>query len=191
MKKIVAFLLLFTFGLSSCEKDDICDPTTPTTPRLVISFFDASDATLPKKVTNLKVVGKDKDGKDLSTGIIFNESATGDAKYYANGVTTVSIPLKTNENSTTYSFTFNSLSTDPNLINVDVIQFNYTHHDSYVSRACGFKTTFILDPFSNIAPLTSPFIQTDPAADGKWMKVINVSEYNIESENETHLKVYF
>jgi len=46
MKKI--FLLLFVFSLLGCEKDDICESTTPTTPRLVIEFYDfnASTATL-------------------------------------------------------------------------------------------------------------------------------------------------
>lgn len=189
MKKIVAFLLLFTFGLSSCEKDDICDSNTPTTPRLVISFYNNGDATLPRKVTNLKVVGKDKDGKDLPEGIVFNENVTDTTKYYANGVSTISIPLKTDENSTTYTFIYNAASTDPTLINKDVIQFDYKHKDLYVSRACGYKTTFTLNPF--IAdPVSQPFIYS-PGVDGPWMRVINVENFNIESENETHLKIYF
>lgn len=189
MKKIISLLLLFTFGLSSCEKDDICDPTTPTTPRLVISFFDAADATLPKKVTNLKVVGVNKDGTDLPTGIIFNETAADSTKYFANA-STISIPLKTNEESTTYKFIFNAGSTDPNLKNTDIIRFDYTHQESYVSRACGFKTTFILNPFSNVPPTSSPFI-LDPGTDTAWMRVVSVTQYNIESENETHIEVYF
>jgi hypothetical protein len=188
MKKIVAFLLLFTFGLSSCEKDDICDPDTPTTPRLVISFYDNSDANLARKVVNLKVVGKDKEGKDLPTGVVFNPSSTTDTKYYANG-TSISIPLQTNENTTTYSFIYNAASTDPTLTNTDVIRFDYTHKDVYVSRACGFKTTFTLNPFVT-APPSQPFLLT-PGADGAWMRVINVEQYNIESENETHIKIYF
>ena len=57
MKKIISLLLLFTFGLSSCEKDDICDANTPTTPRLVITFYDNAAPTTLKTVTNLKVVG--------------------------------------------------------------------------------------------------------------------------------------
>ena len=36
MKKIL--LLLAFIALSSCEKDDICDATTITTPRLIIEF---------------------------------------------------------------------------------------------------------------------------------------------------------
>ena len=69
MKKLISLLLLFTFGLSSCEKDDICDANTPTTPRLVMTFYDISSPTKTKNVTNLKVIG---DG--MEEGIVFNES---------------------------------------------------------------------------------------------------------------------
>ena len=49
MKKIISFLLLFAFGLSGCEKDDICDANTPTTPRLIISFYDYNNPTVKKE----------------------------------------------------------------------------------------------------------------------------------------------
>ncbi len=42
MKKIIAMLLLIT-TFYSCERDDICPESTPTTPHLVISFFDVDD----------------------------------------------------------------------------------------------------------------------------------------------------
>lgn len=188
MKKIISLVLLFTFGLSSCEKDDICDPTTPTTPRLVIDFYDIADATLLKKVTNLKVVGIDSKGNDLSEGIIFNENGSTDTKYYANGVSTISIPLKTNDTITSYKFIYNAKSTDPALINTDVLTFYYKHTDTYVSRACGFKTTFVLDPTSTVEPKTSPFVLAEPT---QWIRLVNVTDYNIDSENETHLQIYF
>ena len=54
MKKIF-LLLLASFFLSGCEKDDICDETTPTTPKVVIEFFDTVATTTAKNVTNLKV----------------------------------------------------------------------------------------------------------------------------------------
>jgi hypothetical protein len=189
MKKIVSLLLLFTFGLSSCEKDDICDPDTPTTPRLVISFFSNADANLPKKVTDLKVVGKNADGTDEAAGIVFNETGTITTKYFANG-TSISIPLKTDANSTTYSFIFNAGSTDPTLTNTDVIRFDYTHQDLYVSRACGFKTIFTLNPFATVPDISQPFL-LETGLDGPWIRVVNVEHYNIESENETHINMYF
>ena len=57
MKKIIGLLtLIFLFG--GCEKDDICDPTTATTPLLVIEFYDYSQPSLTKNVVNLKVTGE-------------------------------------------------------------------------------------------------------------------------------------
>jgi len=185
MKKIIAVLLVFTFGLSSCEKDDICDANTPTTPRLVIAFYEITAPTTPKNVTNLKVVGEGE-----TNGIVFNPTGTATGKYITNS-NKISIPLKTNANSTTYSFIFDATNLNPAAINTDVIKFNYTHQDVYVSRACGFKTIFTLNPTSTIAPISSPFEQTDPAGDGLWMQRVIIQKYNIDNENDIHIKVYF
>jgi hypothetical protein len=46
-KIALSVLFLFTVCFSSCEKDDICDANTPTTPQLVIEFYDAVNTTLP------------------------------------------------------------------------------------------------------------------------------------------------
>lgn len=186
MKKIIALLLVFTFGLSSCEKDDICDANTPTTPRLVISFFENKAPAVTKNVINLKVLGKDSpDGQ----GIIFNKTASDSTKYITSG-NTISIPLRTDKDTTTYSFIYDAYNTNPAAINTDVITFNYTRQNVYVSRACGFKTIFTLDPTST-DPISNPFLQTDPAGDGLWMTRVILQTYNINSENEAHIKVYF
>lgn len=182
MKKIISLLLLFTFGLSSCEKDDICDANTPTTPRLVITFYDNAAPTVLKDLTNVKVVGV---GKTDAEAIIFNKNGTDVTKYLATG-SSISIPLKTDAETTSYRFIFNSTSANPN---TDVLTFNYKTQSVYVSRACGFKTTFTLNPRD--ATANSGLIKTDPAGDGFWMLNINVLKSNIEFENETHVKVYF
>ena len=56
MKKIFYFLLLLA-SFSSCEKDDICDAATATTPRIIIEFYSTDATPVLKKVTNLKVTG--------------------------------------------------------------------------------------------------------------------------------------
>ena len=185
MKKIVSLLLLFTFGLSSCEKDDICDGNTPTTPRLIITFYNISDPSVVKNVTNLKVVGI---GGGDPNGIIFNDKGTDTGKYLANG-STISIPLKTDGTTTAYSFIFNAINTNPAAVNTDVLTFNYTTQNIYVSRACGFKTNFTLNPSDNSN--TAGIIRTDPANDGQWMQSIDILTPNIQTENETHVKIYF
>lgn len=179
MKKIIALLLIATFSSSSCEKDDICDANTPTTPRLVIEFYNINDASSLKNVTNLKVIGEGK-----TEGIIFNPSATGDSQYLTNG-TKISIPLKTDGDTTTYTFILNSGNPNPALIDTDKVTFNYARNDVFVSRACGFKTLFEFTP-SNAIVHTA-----EPATKLKWMQVISVEKSNIANENETHIKVFF
>jgi hypothetical protein len=179
MKKLLLLLFVLTLSFSGCEKDDICDANTPTTPRLVITFYDISNSSVLKNVTNLKVVGT-----GMTDGIVFNPSATEESKYLANG-NTISIPLKTNEDTTSFSFILNSGNPNPALVNEDIIKFDYTRENLFVSRACGFKNLFTLDP-------TNPFTHTDAAvADQKWIKYISVEKSNIVNENETHIKIFF
>ncbi len=179
MKKIILLVLVVVFAFSGCEKDDICAANTATTPRLVLSFYDISNSTVLKNVTRLKVVGE-----GMTEGIIFNASATGESKYLTSG-STISIPLKTDEDTTTYSFTFNSGNANPDLIFVDNVTINYTRNTIYVSRACGYKTIFTLNP-------TNAIVHTaEPVSSETWIQYISVEKTNIENENETHLKIFF
>lgn len=173
MKKIILLVLAMAFTFSSCEKDDICDADTITTPRLVISFYDVANSSTLKVVNNLAI--KSEGRTDLVT---FSGSTS------ING-STVSIPLKTDADITSYRFILNYESTVTPLENEDDITFNYTRDNVFVSRACGYKTEFVLDP-------VTPFVHTDVATtDGKWIKYIYVKKSTITNENETHLEIYF
>ena len=166
MKKIFLLLLMISISFSSCEKDDICEETTATTPKLIIEFYDILNPTVSKKVTNLAV-------KEVgSTAIIGFVSES-----------KIQLPLKTNEDITKYSLILNS--TDVTIDNEDFLQFNYTRQNIFVSRACGYKTIFTLDP-------TTPYIKTETSTpDGYWIQNITVATSNITTENETHIKIYF
>ena len=154
-------------SFSSCEKDDICDAATATTPKLIIEFYDILNPTVLKNVTNLAV----KEIGNTSAVISFNS------------VSKIQLPLKTNEVITKYSFILNS--TDVTIDNEDFLQFKYTPQNVFVSRACGFKTIFTLDP-------TTPYIKTETSTpDGYWIRNITVGTSNITTENETHIKIYF
>ncbi len=171
MKKILILLLIAIFPFASCEKDDICDANTSTTPRLVIDFYDALNPTVLKNVTNLKVIGE-----GIPDGVVFTSGTTTSANK-------ISIPLKTTETSTSFKFILNS--GNALFVNEDNIKFNYTHEDVFVSRACGYKTIFNLTP-------TNPYTLTDAAVpDVLWIKSISVIKNNIENENETHIKIFF
>lgn len=175
MKKILLLVLIAGLSFSSCEKDDICDANTPTTPRLIINFYDVQNPLNDKYVINLQIVA---DG--LDSGILFN------------GINKIQVPLDLNTDTVNYSFILNSGNANPDLIYTDKLQFNYTRKTVYVSRACGYKTLF--DLINDNDPITpNPFIlNNNPVlADGNWIKNIIIDKYNLESENETHIKIYF
>jgi hypothetical protein len=173
MKKIIVLLFVMVYSLSSCEKDDICDANTLTTPRLVISFYDVTNSSVLKNVTNLKITGE-----GMTDGVVFKGSDL------VNG-STVSIPLKTDANVTTFSLILNSGNSNPALVNEDILKFNYARENLFVSRACGFKTNYTLDP-------QTPYVHTDAAtADQKWIQYLAVKNSSIANENETHLEIYF
>jgi len=166
MKKIFLILLVLSVTFSSCEKDDICDAATETTPKLIIEFYDILNPTVLKKVTNLAV-------KEVGSTSVIN----------FNSESEIQLPLKTNEDITKYSLILNS--TDVTIDNEDFLQFNYTRQNIFVSRACGYKTIFTLDP-------TTPYIKTETSTpDGYWIRNITVETSNITTENETHIKIYF
>jgi hypothetical protein len=176
MKKILA-LLLIAISFSACEKDDIC--TEETTPRLILEFYDISNNANLKEVIDLKV--KAEGAADF---IVFDSTLDEDneERYLFNG-SKLELPLKITEGSTKYSLILNSTSTVN--INEDLLQFDYTPKNVYVSRACGYKTIF---------ELNSPIgvIKTDAAVpDGFWIQDMNILTTTIETENETHIKIYF
>ena len=175
MKKIF-LLLLVAFSFSSCEKDDICDAATSTTPRLVIEFYDSLIATPTlKNLTNLKAVAS-----GMSDGVVFNTtlSITNPLRYVTN-TSKIYLPLDPSATTTTYTLTNNFGDTTAN---ADVLTFNYTKNEVYVSRACGYKYLFNLTN-SNTNILT-------PDTDN-WIKNIIIVKPNLETENEVHIKIYF
>jgi hypothetical protein len=167
MKKhvILVLITLFAFSFWNCEKDDICAETTPTTPRVVIEFYDASDPTELKTVTDLGVIAS-----GFSEGFSFDD------------VSVITVPLKTTEDTTTLQFIENGSDDDTNNDNIDEITFNYTRQEIYVSRACGYKTNFTLDATTGAVLITDS---------DNWIQSIIIEQTTIANEDETHIKIYF
>ena len=164
-------MLLIVFSFLGCEKDDICDKTTSTTPRIILEFYDNAQQTTLKNVSNLKVIGV-----GLSDSLkVFNAESK------------IQLPLKiTNEDNEITSFRLILNSTIPASLNEDIITFNYTKNTIYVSRACGYKTTF------NLLSDASGFIREDTTTpDGEWIKGFTIVTRQINNENETHIKIFF
>ncbi len=164
MKKIFLLLLLFSLVFSSCESDDICSADTPTTPLLIIEFF--NDLTNASAVANKLKIQEFGTNKELG---IFTDSK-------------IKLPLKTDSDVTKYAFTLNS--DVPAAINLDNLEFNYVRNSVYISRACGYKTLFTLNE-------NSPNKTDKSIPDGYWIKRIVVTKPNILNEDETHIKIYF
>lgn len=164
----------------SCEKDDICDANTPTTPRLIIKFYDIQNPAVVRSVIDLKITSL-VDG--VEKAIIFDKTNTDILND-----TIVALPLKINANLTKFKFIFNSKTTNPSLIAKDDLTFNYTRKDEFVSRACGFKTLFEM----NAGNQNSVILNENPGSRiGNWIKDIQITQPKIYTENETHIKIFF
>ncbi|MDI1255901.1 MAG: DUF6452 family protein [Flavobacterium sp.] len=186
MKKIYFLLLAVVFVFSGCEKDDICDGSTPTTPRIIIEFYDISNPAVLKNVRNLKVIAT-----GMEEGVVLDETANSLTPYLSNA-SKIALPLKTSEDNTQYQFILNFGNTNEALIFTDVIDFNYQRTQEYVSRACGFKTMFKLNlPSDPLAPIALNNNNSGQFIPGNWIKGIEINESTIESENEVHVKILF
>jgi Family of unknown function (DUF6452) len=176
MKKIIVLLLL-TLAFFNCEKDDICAENTPTTPQLIIRFYDISSQEDTKSVTGLRVTA-------------FNENNVEVLISNLNIVTTdsISLPLRTDADLTKfvlykdYSVDDNGTPSDTSddiiLGNPDTITITYLREDVYVSRACGFKTIFKNIAFSF-------------ESDGdNWIVNDEVINPIIDNETTAHVKIF-
>lgn len=148
MKKLILAIGIVLLGIVSCENDDFC--TEPTTPRLIISFYDKDT---PEEYKELPIyvwaIGKDS----------IYKLATVDSIY---------VPLNTNATTTSYSLATTNI--------VDVIKFDYTTEDVFVSEPCGYKSIF-----KNL---------TIDTKTNNWINSIEVVNQSINNEDEAHVKIY-
>lgn len=179
MKRILIAACLSFFALSSCEKDDICDPGGPTTPQLVIQFYNAANPAQLRPVNDLKVIGI-----GAEKAIEFNPDAVEEEDRYLVNSNSIKIPLRTTQESTSYAFIYNA--DDPDAMVSDTITFHYTGREIYVSRACGFRKEFTFKT-------GVPFELNDVpgAGSGHWIGDIRIMQTIIEDENETHVRFFF
>jgi hypothetical protein len=148
-----------------CEKDDICDENTVTTPRLVVHFYDQANPTQSKNVSNLMVIG-DGQADTLAT---------------FNSVSEILLPLRTTDDTTGYTLTLNSTS---DVANADHLTFSYSRQNLYVSRACGYKTIFHLDD-------ANPVVREDSGGDGLWIAQLNVEQPDVMNETDIDISIYY
>ena len=161
--------LLFTIVMAaffvSCEPDDVCASSTPTTPKLILRFYDAENPNEPKTVENLAIQG-------IENELIYSIST----------VDSLAVPLKSQSTSTSFALTKNySNSTDQEQSEDQItnqINFIYTVEEIYVSRACGFKAQY---------ELTEASIEPDSET---WIQNLEIVSPLIENETNAHVKIY-
>ncbi len=172
---LISFVALLTW---SCEKDDICPADTPTTPHLIIRFYDISDQDEFKNVRQLTIAGLNDDD---SVGELIPVNTT--------NPDSIVLPLRfQNENIETVSrfqlikdsdyATNDNPDDEPN---IDVIEVRYTPEFVYVSRACGYKSVFDLSPPGGISKEN----------DGdNWITSFEIINERIEDEFAAQVIIY-
>lgn len=164
--KFLFALLLFLAGLNSCERDDLCDSSQPSTPRLIITFVDAADTSERKAVPSLSIL-------ELTSNTLAPLNDTGVTSLAA--VDSIAIPLDPNNNLTNYRFTQNDGITD--LINE--VEFTYTVDEEYINRACGFKNIY-----ENLSSNLDNLAGTTP-----WIDNIEIVDNSVTNTNNIHVEI--
>lgn len=177
MKKIIITGVIATVIATyfwSCEKDDICADDTPTTPNMIVTFYNADNQEVRKSGRILQFM----EGNDIPDG------AT------AQSVDSLVVPLRADAETVRWGFTLVTNAPGGGLnYNTDYIEFKYTHNEIYISRACGFKSLFYLKENTNEEP--NPVLTDDESEDNLWIEEVQVIESNIENENTEHIKIYY
>jgi hypothetical protein len=155
MKQFLILGAVVLLCLCACEPDDICLKGTPGTPQLIVVFYDKDQPDTRKLVPDLQVKGV-----DIET-LLYD--ATTDS---------IALPLRTLTNSTSFSLK----ATQNGSAAEDIITFNYTSEDEFISRACGYKTIFDNVTFST----TNSF---------NWIDNIEIITTSISDNNNTHVKI--
>ena len=127
---------------------------------MILGFYDLNSGNL-KEVNNLKIQGKNID-----------------EIYLYQTIDSIGIPLKNLEQLTIYSLTkdYNESSTSSG--NSDKLYINYNYNYSYISRACGFITSYDLENL---------IIEKDTS---NWILNTEIIKTNISNEENIHVKIF-
>ncbi len=150
---------------SSCEKDDIC--VEGDTPLLVIEFYDIDDTETLKEVKTLRVVGV---GQNVTVNTVTDRS----------NLSTISIPLKTDEDATSFILISDSADSEDGTEtgNLDTINFSYSRIEDFLSRGCGFVVNY-------------DELQANATADSdNWIQDIEITQSLVTNSDSTHVKIF-
>ncbi|WP_370392409.1 DUF6452 family protein [uncultured Winogradskyella sp.] len=178
-------LLLLTIA---CERDDICAEGTPTTPRVLIGFYDIANQDEFKPVSRLTAYGEDLvlDENGQPTQPVTNSAAT---LVFNTNTTELALPLLVGtegdevvtrfvlEQSTNFRLDDNANTSS----NEDILELRYKPQFVYVSRACGYKSVFTE---LEVVPISDP---------DNWIINVVINENingTVENENTIHVQIF-
>ena len=147
------YLLLILLLHSSCEPDDVCSIENPSTPKLVFRLYDANHPSQLKSVDTLRV----KDTENESVLQLINTDS-------------IAIPFQINVNKMNLDFTISGGMSDELLI-------DYQTQDMYLSRACGFQSTFIIN-------------EIEVGSNQSWINTIEIITNEVLVDTLAHVKIY-
>lgn len=147
------YLFLILLLHQSCEPDDVCNVENPSTPQLVFRLYDANQPSQLKSVDTLRV--KDTD-KESILQLINTDS--------------IAIPFQINANKMNLDFLVTGGISDELLI-------DYQTQDMYLSRACGFQSTFIIN-------------EIEISTNKSWINTIEIVTNEILVDTLAHVKIY-
>jgi hypothetical protein len=158
MRHFLCILALVTFiGVIGCESDDICDRKV-NTPRLVVRFYNAQNHSISLNTSGLTVYGE-----GTATPVVSNAA-----------IDSLVLPLKI-ESPTTFVLQSVVSST---VTQTATLTLRYESHHDFVSKACGFNTTF-----SGLSAELTP-------ATGGWLKGLEIRNTDIKDEKKAHLYLF-
>ena len=147
------YLFLILLLHQSCEPDDVCNLENPSTPQLVFRLYDANQPSQLKSVDTLRV--KDTDKKSI---------------LQLTNTDSIAIPFQINANKMNLDFLVSGGISDELLI-------DYQTQDMYLSRACGFQSTFIIN-------------EIEISTNKSWINTIEIVTNEILVDTLAHVKIY-
>jgi len=163
--RIAILSFLGIIAAASCEKDDIC--VEGDTPLLVIEFYNISDTAALKTVPTLRVVGV---GQNVTVNTVADRTA----------LSTISIPLKTDADNTSFIMISGSASAEDGSEtgNIDTVNFSYERLEDFLSRGCGFVVNY-------------DSLQANVTTDAdNWIQDIQITRSQVINSDSTHVKIF-
>ena len=161
--RIGILLFIGILAVASCEKDDIC--VEGDTPLLVIEFYNINDTSALKTVPTLRVVGV---GQNVTVSTVADRTA----------LNTISIPLKTDVDVTSFIMISASAEDGSETGNIDTVNFSYKRLEDFLSRGCGFVVNY-------------DSLQANVSADtNNWIKNIEIIRSQVINSDSTHVKIF-